>query len=71
MDTRLATSAASVVDAKPFNPRPNDLRHECEDTFAHHAQGRDRGLAGVPASAFGMNTAFDRKYILGMDDAWA
>jgi len=61
----------SVVDAKPFHPRPDDLRHECEDKFAHPTRGRDWGLAGLSTSAFVVNTSFDRKAVLSMDDAWA
>ena len=61
----------SVVDAKPFHPRPDDMRHECEDKFANAARWRDLGSAEVSTSAFGTNTSFDRKAVLSMGEAWA
>ena len=54
----------SVVNAKPFHPRPDDLRHEREDKFSHAAQGRFGGPAEVSTSAFGVKASFDRKAVL-------
>ena len=38
-----ASTPVSVVGAKPFHPRPDDMCHEREDKFAHAARGRDLG----------------------------
>ena len=60
----------SVVDTQQFDPRPDYLRHECEDRFAYAARGRDWGPAEVSTSVLGVNTSLDRKAV-SMGDVWA
>ena len=61
---------ASASNIKMFHSRPDDLRHDFENEFAHLAWGVDFGLAEQSIIASPMYTLEDRKAVMGQGNAW-
>ena len=61
---------ASAANIKRFHLRPDDLRHDFENEFAHLAWGVDFGLAEPSIVASPMYTLIDRKAVIGQGNAW-
>ena len=61
---------ASAANIKMFHLRPDDLRHDFENEFAHLAWGIDFGLAEPSIVASPMYTVIDRKAVMGQGNAW-
>lgn len=57
---RLRIQTVSAVNTKPFHTRPERIRHNFEDEFAHFFSGADLGLAKISTAAT-PNMLTDRK----------
>ena len=53
-----------------FHLRPDDLRHDLKNEFAHLAWGVDFGLAEPSIVSSPMYTLIDRKIVIGQGNAW-
>ena len=61
---------AALANIKMFHSRPDDLRHDFENEFAHLAWRVDFGLAESSIVASPMHTLIDRKAVMGQGNAW-
>ena len=60
----------SAANIKMFQARPEHLRHDFEDEFAHFVWGADLGLAEVSIAAKPLYTLTDRKPTRVGGDTW-
>ena len=59
-----------AANIKVFHERPERLRHDSEEEFAHIAWGADLGLAGTSTVAVSLYTLTDRHAVEGPAGAW-
>ena len=67
---RIRRRRVSAANIKMFHIRPDDLRHDFENEFAHLAWGVDFGLAEPSIVASPMYTLIDRRAVMDQGNAW-